>query len=288
LGHAEVKEFLMNNDKIILSVATTGSWALKSQNPALPTTPEEIARAAVESWREGASIAHVHVRDDAGQMSCDLTRFRKVKELIRAQGCNMLLNFSTSGGAGRVVEDERFNSLTAGPELASLDAGSINFNERVFLNSPDFLEELARRMLEAGVKPEIEAFDSGMIGNALTLVEKGLIKAPLWWQFVLGVKGGAAATVRSLVHLVESLPTGSLWSVCAVGWRQLPLNVQAIVMGGHARTGLEDNLFYRRGELAQSNAQLVARLSRIARECGREPATPAEAREILGLTRTEG
>ncbi|HBB15600.1 MAG: 3-keto-5-aminohexanoate cleavage protein [Syntrophus sp. RIFOXYC2_FULL_54_9] len=278
----------MSNDKIILSVATTGSWALKSHNPALPITPGEIARAAVESWREGASVVHVHVRDDAGAMSCDLARFRRVKELIRAQGCDAIINFSTSGGAGRVNEDERFNSLAAGPELASLDAGSINFNERVFLNSPDFLEELARRMLEAHVKPEIEAFDSGMIGNAMTLIEKGLIKTPLWWQFVLGVKGGAAATVRSLVHLVESLPAGSLWSVCAVGWRQLPLNVQAIVMGGHARTGLEDNLYYRRGELAQSNAQLVARLARIARECGREPATPNEAREILGLTGTGG
>lgn len=278
----------MSNDKIILSVATTGSWALKSHNPALPITPGEIARAAVESWREGASVVHVHVRNDAGVMSCDLTRFRQVKELIRAQGCDAVINFSTSGGAGRVNEDERFNSLSAGPELASLDAGSINFNERVFLNPPDFLEELARRMLAAGVKPEIEAFDSGMIGNAMALVEKGLIKPPLWWQFVLGVKGGASATVRSLVHLVESLPAGSLWSVCAVGGRQLPLNVQAIVMGGHARTGLEDNLYYRRGELAQSNAQLVARLARISRECGREPATPAEARVMLGLTKTEG
>jgi len=277
----------MSNDKIILSVATTGSWALKSQNPALPITPEEIARAAVEGWREGASIVHVHVRDDAEKMSCDLTRFRRVKELIRAQGCDVLINFSTSGGAGRVDEDERFNSLAAGPELASLDAGSINFNERVFLNPPDFLEELAGRMLEANVKPEIEVFDSGMIGNALTLVKKGLIKPPLWWQFVLGVKGGSTATARTLVYLVESLPTGSLWSVCAVGWRQLPLNMLAIAMGGHARTGMEDNLYYRRGELAQSNAQLVARLSRIARECGREPATPAEAREILGLTKIE-
>ena len=125
-------------------------------------------------------------------MSCDLARFRRVKELIRAQGCDILINFSTSGGAGRVGEEERFNSLAAGPDLASLDAGSMNFNERVFLNPPDFLEELARRMLAADVKPEIEVFDSGMIGNALTLVEKGLIKPPLWWQFVLGVKGGAA------------------------------------------------------------------------------------------------
>jgi 3-keto-5-aminohexanoate cleavage enzyme len=276
----------MNHDKIILSVATTGSWPTKAQNQGLPITPEEIAQAAVESWREGAAVVHVHVRDDAGKMSCDLSRFLRVKELIRDQGCDILINFSTSGGAGRVGEEERFNSLAAGPELGSLDAGSMNFNERIFLNPPDFLEELARRMLAAHVKPEIEVFDSGMIGNALALEGKGLIQSPLWWQFVLGVKGGAPATARSLLHLVDSLPAGSLWSVCAVGGRQLSMNVLAIAMGGHARTGLEDNLYYRRGELARSNAQLVARLARIACECGREPATPAEAREMLGLART--
>ena len=276
----------MNHDKIILSVATTGSWPTKAQNPDLPVTPEEIAQAAVESWREGAAVVHVHVRDVAGKMSCDLSRFLRVKELIRDQGCDILINFSTSGGAGRVGEEERFNSLAAGPELGSLDAGSMNFNDRIFLNPPDFLEELARRMLAAHVKPEIEVFDSGMIGNALALEGKGMIPSPLWWQFVLGVKGGAPATARSLLHLVDSLPAGSLWSVCAVGGRQLSMNVLAIAMGGHARTGLEDNLYYRRGELARSNAQLVARLTRIARECGREPATPAEAREILGLART--
>jgi len=273
----------MNDDKIILSVATTGSWPTKAMNPALPVTPEEIAQAAVESWREGAAVVHVHVRDDEGRMSCDPARFQRVRELIRVQDCDVIINFSTSGGAGRVDEGERFNSLAAGPELASLDAGSMNFNERVFLNPPDFLEELARRMLAAGVKPEIEVFDSGMIGNALALVKKGLIKGPLWWQFVLGVRGGAPATARSLVHLVESIPAGSMWSVCAVGGRQLAMNAIAIAMGGHARTGLEDNIYYGKGELARSNAQLVARLARLARECGREPATPAEARAMLGL-----
>ena len=276
----------MNSDKIILSVATTGSWATKAQNPALPVTPEEIAQAALESWREGAAIVHIHVRDEKERMSCDLSRFTKVKELIRAHGCDIIINFTTSGGAGRVGEEERFNSLSAGPELASLDAGSMNFNDRVFLNPPDFLEELSRRMLAADVKPEIEVFDSGMIENAMTLVKKELIKTPFWWQFVFGVRGGTPATARSLVHLVDSLPSGSLWSVCAIGRHQLPMNMLAIAMGGHARTGLEDNLNYRQGEPAQSNAQLVARLARISRECGREPATPDEAREILGLKKT--
>ncbi len=273
----------MDKDKIILSVATTGTWPAKAQNPNLPTTPDEIARAVIESWREGASVAHVHVRNDAGGVSCELARFRRVKELIRAQGCDILINFSTSGGSGLVDEPERFNSLSAGPDLASFDAGSMNFNERVFLNPPAFLEELAQRMLANGIKAEIEVFDRGMIENAAAVIAQGLIKQPLWWQFALGVKGGAPATPGSLMYLVDSLPPGSLWSVCAVGSRQLPMNVLAIAMGGHARTGLEDNLYYRRGELARSNAQLVARLARISRECGREPASPAEARQILGL-----
>jgi 3-keto-5-aminohexanoate cleavage enzyme len=277
----------MDNGKIIISVATTGSWATKANNPALPVTPEEIANEAVESWREGAAIVHVHVRDAQQRMTCDLSLFRKVKELIRSRGCDIVLNFTTSGGAGRVSETERFNSLSAGPELASFDAGSMNFNDRVFLNPPDFLEELSRRMLDAGVKPEIEIFDSGMIENAQILARNGLIKPPFWWQFVFGVRGGVPATARSLLHLVESLPADSLWSVCAIGRRQLMMNMLAIAMGGHVRTGLEDNLYYRQGELAKGNAQLVARLARLSRECGREPATPDEAREILRLKKTE-
>ncbi len=270
------------DDKIIISVATTGSWANKSHNPALPVTPEEIADAAIASWREGAAIVHVHVRDKAGVMSCDRDLYLMVKDLIRERQCDIIINFTTSGGAGRVDESERFNTLLAGPEIASFDAGSMNFNERVFLNPPDFLEELARRMLKASIKPEIEVFDSGMIRNAMEIARKGLIKAPFWWQFVLGVKGGAPATARSLVHLVESLPPESIWSVCAIGKPQLAMNLMAIAMGGHVRTGLEDNLYYGRGELAD-NARLVSRLARICREFGRDPATPDEAREILGL-----
>jgi len=276
----------MNNDKIIISVATTGNRTTKAQHPDIPFTPEEIAEAALESWREGAAIVHVHVRDDKGLMSCELSRFLRVKELIRAQGCDIIINFTTSSGSVGADETGRFNSLLAGPELASFDAGSMNFNDRVFLNSPEFLEELSRRMLRADVKPEIEIFDSGMIGNVITLVKKGLIKTPLWWQFVFGVSGGAPADARSLVHLVESLPRNSLWSACAIGRHQLPMNMLAIAMGGHTRTGLEDNLHYKYGELAKNNAQLVARLVRISRECGREPATPDEARVMLGLGKT--
>jgi 3-keto-5-aminohexanoate cleavage enzyme len=205
-------------------------------------------------------------------------------ELIRGAGCDVLINLSTSGGAGGVGEEARLDVVDLKPEIASFDAGSMNFGDRVFLNSPEFLVKLAKRMQEQGVKPEIECFDGGQIDNAVRIIEQGLIDPPHWFQIVLGVKGGAAATPRQLLHMVDTLPSGVPWSVCAIGRQQLPMNIMAMAMGGHARTGLEDNIYYRKGELATSNAQLVARVVRIGREMGREPASPAEAREILGLT----
>ena len=270
-------------DKIIISVATTGSWPTREQTPYVPITPEEIAAQTVEAWREGAAIVHIHVRDEQGKVVCDPKLYARTMELIRAQGCDILINLSTSGGAGQASEEARLSPIALKPDLVSFDAGSMNFGDRIFYNSPQFLERLAKATLEAGVKPEIEIFDTGMIYNALRIAEKGLLQPPLYFQFVLGVRGGAPATVKQLLHLVEQIPPDSPWSVCAVGRGQLPMNVAAIVMGGHARTGLEDNIYYRKGELAKSNAQLVARLVRIARECGREIAIPAEARRILGL-----
>ena len=271
------------NDKLIISVATSGSWPTRQQTPHVPITPAEIAQAAVDCWREGAAIVHVHVRDDEGVVTTDPALYRDVMERIRAAGCDIIINLSTSGGIGTRPEPERFYPLELCPELASFDAGSINVRERVFENSPGFLERLAKAMLENGVKPEIEDFDTAMIYNALRLAEKGLIKEPYFFQFVLGVAGGIPATQKHLFHLVDSIPAGSPWSACAVGRHQLPMNALAIAMGGHARTGMEDNIYYRAGELATSNAQLVARLVRIGRELGREIASPNEARGILGL-----
>jgi 3-keto-5-aminohexanoate cleavage enzyme len=158
----------------------------------------------------------------------------------------------------------------------------MNFQEPVFLNPPSFLEELARRMKAAGVKPEVECFDSGFSFNALRLADEGLLDRPLFFQFVLGVRGGAPPTPKQLLHMVEQIPTDSPWSVCAIGRHQLPLDTIAIAMGGHARTGLEDNLYYGRGDLA-TNPRLAARLVRISRELGREIASPSDARRILGL-----
>lgn len=268
---------------LIVSVATTGSWPTREHTPYVPLTPKEIATETVDCWREGAAIVHIHVRDSRGIISLNKDLLKETVELIRAAGCDILINLSTAGGAGQMPEEERFNPLDFKPDLASFDAGSINFRDRVFLNPPAFLEKLAQRMLEAGVKPEIECFDTAMITNALGLAAGDLIKPPLFFQFVLGVVGGVQATTKNLMHMVELIPPGSPWSVCAMGPHQLPMNTLAIAMGGHARTGMEDNIYYRKGELAKNNAQLVARVIRIARECEREIASPNEARKILGL-----
>lgn len=270
-------------EKLIISVATTGSKTFREHTPYVPITEEEIAEQAVASWREGAAIVHIHVRDARGQVTCDPDRYARVGELIRAQGCDLIINLSTGGGAGIVSDADRIAPVRLSPELASFDAGSINFGEGVFINSPQFLENLAWEMNEHGVKPEIECFDSGMIENAKRLIDRGLLRPPFWFQFVLGVRGGAPATAAQLVHMVAQLPPESSWSVCAIGRHQLPMNLMAMAMGGHARTGLEDNIYYHYHVLAEGNQQLVARLARIAREMGREIATPDEARQILGL-----
>lgn len=270
-------------DKLIISVALTGSWTTRQHTPYVPLTPAEIAEQAVASWRAGAAIAHLHVRDDDGVITCDPGRYAEARDRIRAAGCDVILNFSTGGGAGRTTEDERLAPVRLRPEIASFDAGSTNFGDRVFENSPRFLARLAAAMRESGVKPEIECFDSGMITTALRLADEGAIDRPLFFQFVLGIRGAAPATLPQLCHMVGMLPPGTPWSVCSVGRHQLPMNLAAIIMGGHTRTGLEDNVQYSRGVLAAGNAHLVARLARLGRELGRPPATPAEARAVLEL-----
>jgi 3-keto-5-aminohexanoate cleavage enzyme len=271
-------------DVVIVSAATTGSWPTKAQNSALPTTPEEIAATARSCREAGAAIVHYHVRDDAERVTCDPARYARVRELVEAAGSDVVLNMSTGGGAGTSGDEERMAPVALSPEIASFDCGSVNFGERVFVNSPSFLRELAMRMNRFGVLPEIECFEPGHVWNALRLIDDGLLRPPFWFQFVLGVRGGAPPTVKQLQHMVEMLPAGAQWSVCGIGRAQLPLGVAALAMGGHARTGLEDNLYYRKGELA-TNRQLVERLVRIAGELGRPVATPSQVRRLLGLPR---
>jgi len=271
----------MNLDPCIISVAITGSGTTREQHPDLPCTPEQIATSAIEAWNAGASIAHIHVREANGTPVHNMDYYGEIVERVSGV-TDMVLNLTTGGAIG-MSEAQRIETLGFEPELASLDAGSMNFGEGVFINSPDFLRELARGFLQYNVRPELEIFDEGMIGNCLRLADEGLIEPPFWWQFVLGVRGGAPATPKTLLHLVECLPVGSQWSAIGLGRGQLQMNTMAILLGGHVRTGMEDNVFYRRGELATSNAQLVERCAHLIRELGREVATPADARMTLGL-----
>ncbi|OAT80670.1 3-keto-5-aminohexanoate cleavage protein [Desulfotomaculum copahuensis] len=268
-------------EKLIITVAPVGAEVTRREQPYLPVTPEEIAKEAVAAREAGAAIIHLHVRDEAGKPTQDVNTFARVMELIKSQ-TDLIIQVSTGGAVGMTAE-ERLQPLALKPEMASLTGGTCNFGDEVFYNPPPLLEAFARRMLESGVKPEIEVFEAGMIQNALALVKKGLLKPPLHFDFVLGVPGAAPATPRQLLYLAESLPAGATWSVAGVGRHQLPLATLAIILGGHARVGFEDNIYYRKGELAQSNARLVARVVRLAGELGRPPAAPDEARRILGL-----
>lgn len=272
---------MARGDRCIINVAITGSGTTLAQTPHLPCTPEQIANSAIEAWRTGAAIAHIHVRQADGTPTHDLDMYREIIARVRAE-TDMILNLTT-GGNRTMTHEQRMETLELEPELASFDAGSMNFGDRVFLNPPDFLRELATRFKRHRVLPELEIFDSGMIGNCQRLIAEGLLEPPHYYQFVLGVAGGAPATPKTLMHLIESIPAGSEWSTIGIGRGQLPMNALGIVLGGHVRTGLEDNIYYRRGELATSNAQLVERLARLIRELGREVASPADAREILHL-----
>lgn len=278
----------MDNDKLIISVATTGSRTMRSQTPNVPITEEEIAQQVIDSWQAGAAIAHIHVRDVQEVVTCDPERYQKVNDLVRAAGCDVVMNWSTGGGAGVTTDEQRTSPVRLAPEVVSFDCGSTNFGGGVFINSPAFLENLASEMNEHLVTPEIEIFDTGMIENARELIDRNLLTPPYWFQFVLGIRGGAPATARELTHMVDSLPAGSLWSVCAIGRHQLPMNLIAMAMGGHVRTGLEDNIYYAYRQLATGNPQLVERLARLAREMGREIASPDEARQMIGVIARRG
>jgi 3-keto-5-aminohexanoate cleavage enzyme len=271
-------------EKLIITVGITGSRITRQQTPYIPVTPEEIARSGIEAWKAGASILHIHVRDPkTGLGTQDRTIFKDVVDRIRSE-TDAILCLTTSGIPGRNLPiEERLIPLSLKPELVSFDAGSINMGDLVFLNPSEFLDALSRRILEMGIKPELEVFDVGMIHTALRYLKRGLLQPPLHFQFVLGTADGSPATVKSLLHFSEMIPEGSTWSVIGVGASQLSLAMVAMVMGGHVRVGLEDNIYYARGVLAKSNSELVERVIRIAGELGREIATPAEARKILHL-----
>lgn len=268
-------------EKLIITAALTGGEVTRAQQPNLPLTPSEIAAAAYEAYQAGAAIVHVHARDAAGNPTQDYETNREIRDRI-AEKCKVIFQVSTGGSIWHTFE-ERLQPLLINPEMASLDAGTCNFGDGVFMNSPQYIEGFAKEMLARNIKPEIEIFERGMIENALLLAKAGLLKEPLYFDFVLGVPGAMPGNIEDLVFLVGRIPAGSKWTVAGIGRCELPLAVHAVAMGGNVRVGFEDNIYYHKGVLADSNARLVARVARIAGEMGREIATPDEARAILGL-----
>ncbi|MEM3087032.1 MAG: 3-keto-5-aminohexanoate cleavage protein [Halobacteria archaeon] len=285
-----------SGDKVILTVAATGSIPSRKDNPNIPYTPEEVAEEVRKCVEAGASVVHLHARDPrTGGPTSDTAIFREYMALIRER-TDIAINITTGGGregtgdkSGRSNEQvlvDRLRELK--PEMASLNMGTINawhtpVSDRVFMNTTKMVEALGKTMIEIGVKPELEIYHSGMLNTVETMRQRGALKDPPHLQFVLTGGTGASPTVKDLLHLVESRPPGSTWSACGLGRHEFPVATAAMLLGGHARVGFEDNLFVSRGVLARSNAELVAKAARIARELGREPATADEARELLGL-----
>jgi len=253
----------------------------RSQQPHLPLLPDEVGEDYGRAYDAGATIGHVHGRRPDGAPTQDLETFRAYSEAIRRR-CPIIQQFSTGGAVGMGVE-ERIEALVLKPDMATLTLGTCNFGDDVFENSLPTIRAILERIRKYGVTPELEIFDDGMLATADALFAKGLLTPPAHFDFVLGVPGAAAATPENLVHFARSIPAGCTWTVAGIGRRQTAMATLAIAMGGHVRVGFEDNIYYRKGELAESNARFVERVVRIAREVGREPATIAEARTILRL-----
>ncbi len=268
-------------EKLIITVALTGNVPTKKNNANLPVTPEEIALDVKACADAGASLFHVHARDSEEKPSLDQSIFKKIVRNIKKVAPDVIIQLSTGARAGKDWEN-RATPVRLLPEMASFTTGSNNLPGIVYENSPQFIEFLAGVFMATGVKPEIEIFETGMINNALHLKKKGFFDFPLHFDFVLGAPGSMPGTVKNLLFLSEGIPSDSTWTVAGIGRAEIPLATAAIVMGGHVRIGLEDNLYMPDESLA-SNVKLVEKIMTIAKEVGREVASPDEARSILGI-----
>lgn len=274
-------------DKVIITAALTGAVTPKEKNASIPLTPEEIAEDAYAVWKAGAAIVHLHMRNDEGIGCMDAERFKKTIALIRAKtDCDVIINCTSSGdNTGTATDDTRMEHMKTldGIEMGSYDAGSFNWMPSgVFINSPQFLERLGDVYMERGIKPEIEIFDSGMLNVTEHFVKTGHLPTPCHYQFCMGVPGAMPATVENLTYLVKRIPEGATWSAFGVGASHLPIMFAALALGGNIRVGLEDNVWYEKGVPA-TNVRLVERAVRAVEVFGKKAATPAEAREILGI-----
>jgi len=303
-----LKPDLLSDNKVIITAAITGGIHGKWANPSLPITAEEQAQAALECYEAGASIVHIHVRGDDGQNTPDLKYYNKTIKFI-GENCPIIRqigngigarleehHFTTNSGKKRVTTEivqptleQRLNLLEIepSPEMHTINAGTFEFRTpyggSIFQNPMDFNRTYIKRCKKKGFGIEIEVYDSSHISNILDFVDTGLLESPLHFSLVLGIKGGAPATPENLLQMVHQLPEGSTWQVVTVGKYHFRTNAIAMAMGGNVRTGLEDTIYYGKGELAQSNAQLVKRIVKIAKELGREIATVDEAKQILNL-----
>jgi 3-keto-5-aminohexanoate cleavage enzyme len=278
---------LLPSDKVVITVAQTGALVTKQMNPNVPEQPDEIIASSYDCYNAGASIVHIHARDKNGENTSDPAIFKTIKDGIRKK-CDLVIAFSTGGGPN-LTQEQRIECLQAEPEMASLNMGSLmrisgKHAGKPFSNMPNEIELFVSKMRDRGVKPELEVYDLAMFRDVDSVIEKGLVEKPYYINLVLGMKyqGACDATPKILSLLYDFLPADAIFNVTPVGSAQNPLTTMGMIMGGCIRVGLEDNILYRKGELA-TNVQLVERAVRIARELGKEPTTPEETRKILGL-----
>ena len=275
-------------DKLIISACICGAEVTKENNPAVPYTVEEVVREAKSAYDAGAALIHLHVRWDDGTPTQDKGRFQEMADAIRKACPDVIIQPSTGGAVG-MTDLERLQSteITPTPEMATLDCGTCNFGgDEIFINTDNTINNFGDIMKERGIKPECEVFDKGMIDLALKAAKKGHIDYPIHFDFVLGVQ--MTATLRDLVFMAGSVPAGSTWTATGIGKNCWDIVAGTIALGGHVRVGFEDNVYMSKGVLAKSNGEMVERVVQMAKLMNREVATPAEAREILGLKPFKG
>ena len=267
---------------VVITVAPTGPIATKADNPDLPTSPEEIATAVEAAYHAGAAVAHIHLRDENERPTADLNIARRVMDLI-SERCPILIQMST--GVGLTVPfEERAKLVELRPRMATLNPCSMSFADGEFRNPPDSVRRLAERMRELDVKPELEIYDTGHLDACLRLWQEGLLAEPLQFSIVLGVRGGMAATADNLLTMVRRLPPEAIWQVIAIGRANLELTAMGLALGGNARTGMEDTLYLRKGELAPSNQAFVSRTMRLAEALDLPVASVEETGALLRLS----
>lgn len=270
-------------EKVIITAAISGAEVTKEHNENVPYTVEEVVREAKAAYDAGASIIHLHVRNDDGTPTQDINRFKECMDAIK-EVCKDAIVQPSTGGAVGMSNEERIQPVNLSPEMATLDCGTCNFGgDDIFVNTENTIKEFGKKMIDLNVKPEIEVFDKGMVDMALRLNKKGFINDNMHFNFVMGVNGGISGTYRDLMFMRQSIPSNATFTVSGVGRCQFDMIALSVLMGGHVRVGFEDNVYMEKGVKAKSNGELVQKAANIVRALGRQVATPKEAREILNL-----